>query len=272
MGDKKYDKRIMAAVRLVLLIAGFLLGASCAGVFFKYNPDIVRAGLQIVFMASSGLLLGVALLLSARPIVALALAIAGKLKNFFAKKKPVEVVGYALGIGLGLMVTFFAYVLLSALIPIVPLNVLLTLVIAFVACIVGAIVCAKWLQSTEAEEPTEPADDYTGYVITSGALLNPKAESLVGDWLTGNVFVLGVTVETLVSRVDDADAVEALKTYKLLKESGKLKSVNYTKSGRENEDVLKYAQAKRLVVITGDEEESALYADTKALCLSALGQ
>lgn len=271
MGEKKYDKRIMTAVRLVLLAVGFLLGASFAGVFFSYNPDIVRDSLKIVFISSCGLLLGVALLLSARPFVALLLFLAGKLKNFFAGKKPVEVVGYVLGIALGLMVTFLVYVLLSQFLFIKPLNILITVIVAFVCCIAGAVVCSKWLLTQQDEEDEISDDGYDGYLITADAFYSPKAEHFIGEWLSGNVYVLTASVELLVSRIEEQSAVDALKTYKTLKESSKIKTVTYAKADSEREDIVKYAALKRLIIITADEDERKLYENAgKCLCLSAL--
>lgn len=272
MGDRKFDKRIMWAARIVLLAGGFMLGASAAGVFFNYNPDVVRAPLRIVIMISCGLVLGVALMLTARPIVSLILSAAIKLKKVFAAKKPIEVVGYVLGIALGLMITFVVYVLLSVLIPIPPLNIVLTLAAAFIFCITGAVVCAKWLTHEEAEESVSPPDDgYSGYLMTSAAFYSDRAETLVKEWLQGKVFVLSPSIELIVSRVEDESAVAALKVYKALKESGRLKTVQLDKEGGESELIIRFARSKRLAVLAADESDALQYKDAvKTLCLSAL--
>ena len=106
--------------------------------------------------------------------------------------------------------------------------------------------------------------------MTAAAFFTDKAEELVGNWLQGKAFVLARSVE-LFAEGDGEAAVVALKVYRSLVQSGKLKTVNYDKGKDETECVTKYAKLKRLAVITADEEEQSKYADSvKALNLSSL--
>lgn len=273
MGNGRYNKKVMAAVRIALFVGGFLLGAALAALFFEYKPDLVGDPLKIVFIVSCGLVLGLTLLLSARPIVSLVAAIGVALKKLFTGKSPEQIAGFFLGISLGAMVTFVAYVILRVVLPIRPLVVALTIIAALLFCFLGALVCSRWLcgGAEEAEEEGEREESASGgYVMTAAAFFTDKAEELVGNWLQGKAFVLARSVE-LFAEGDGEAAVVALKVYRSLVQSGKLKTVNYDKGKDETECVKKYAKLKRLAVITADEEEQSKYADSvKALNLSSL--
>ncbi len=271
MGNGRYNKKVMAAVRIVLFVLGFLLGAALVALFFEYKPDIVGSTMKIVFIVSCGLVLGLTLLLSARPIVSLVAAIGAALKKLFTGKSPEQIAGFFLGISLGAMVTFVAYVIMRVVLPIRPLVIALTIIAALLFCFLGALVCSRWLCGAEKdeEEDDERAESASGgYIMTAAAFFAERAEELVGNWLQGKVCVLARSVELFAEREDGA---QALKTYRNLVKSGRLKTVGYDKGETETECIIKYARLKSLAVIAADGAESELYADSvKALDLSAL--
>lgn len=273
MGDKKYNKKIMAAIRVILFTAGFLLGAALIALFFEYKPELVTGALKIVFIVSCGLILGITLLLSARPIVSLVVAVGGALKKLFTGKSPSQIAGFFLGISLGAMVTFVAYVVMRVVIPIPSLVIALTIIAALLFCFTGATVCSRWLcggadEAEEESEPNEVADG--GYIMTAGAFCAEKAEEIVGNWLQGKVYVLTHSVELFAERGDEK-AVEALRVYRNLVKSGRLKTVGYDKGETEEEKITRFARLKSLAVITASDSESAAYSENvKALSLSSL--
>lgn len=275
MKYKKYNSKIMAAVRAVLFIGGFTLGASLAVIILRGDFVSLSDWVRLAIVISSGALLGLFLLLSARPIVWLVLATGEKLKETIRTRRPEEIAGYALGIALGVLFSLAAYVLLTLFVPIVALNIALTIVIAFLLSFVGAIVCSRLMLygssvETEAEKNTEEETATGGYIVTSRALKHEKASEIIGRWLTGKLVVLELTGR-LLAESDEEESSDALKLFGTLVAGGKLKCVGYEKSGDETRDVAAYASSHRLAVITGTKEEAEIYeGKAKVLCLESL--
>lgn len=274
MDKNKYNKTLMAAVRAVLAVGGFLLGAGFTVLFFRYNPSAVKDYLKIIFVASGGLLLGLTLLLSSRPIVALVAVMASSLKKFFSAKAPAEVAGFVLGICVGLLLTLVIYVVLEVFVPIKPLNIALTVLCALLFCFVGAFVFARTLKAAESE-PEESGEEvvetgFRGYILTSKAFFDPRAEMLVGKWLHGKLVVLAKSVGKF-AEAEEETALAALKTYCVLVAQCKLKTVEFDKGGSEEEDVMRYAATRSLAVVTSGEIDPALCNEkVRVLDLSAL--
>ena len=275
MGHKKHNKKIMAAVRAVLFIGGFMLGTALAVLFLRGDFVSLSDWVRLAIVISCGALLGLFLLLSARPIVWLVLATGEKLKDTVRTHRPEEIAGYALGIALGVLLALAAYVLLTLFVPIVALNIALTIVIAVLLSFVGAIVCSRLMlygasREAEAEKDTDEDASIGGYIVTSGAFASEKAEEIVGRWLSGKLVVLELTGR-LISESGGTEKERSLKLFGTLIASGKPKSVGYEKSGDEAKDVASYAASHRFAVITGTNEEAKLYEGrAKVLCLENL--
>lgn len=278
MGNKKFDKRLMAALRAVLLIAGVVLGSSFALLYLRYATAIsVSETLKTVIILSCGAILGLALMLSARPIASLIGAIAKALKVAVATKNPLELVGYALGTAFGVMAAFVLYVVLSAVTSLPqPLIIILTFAAALLCCFVGALICSRWLMHRDSAEQEEENDKENlrpaGYILTRNALAHERAEEIVGKWLGfsgSKIVVLQRSIDGLKAEgrsEEDADALPE----KLSLSCG-LKIVNYLKNSEEREDILAYAVQKRLAVVTADISESEYYdGKVKTLCLDSL--
>ncbi|MCI9031337.1 MAG: hypothetical protein HFK09_02305 [Clostridia bacterium] len=275
MGHKKHNKKIMAAVRVVLLFGGFMLGTALAVLFLRGDFVSISDWVRLAIVISCGVLLGLFLMLSARPIVWLVLAAGEKLKYTIRTRRPEEIAGYALGICLGVLLSLVAYILLTLFVPIVALNIALTIVIAVLLSFVGAIVCSRLMlygasRETDTEKDKDDDTAADGYIVTSGALANEKAGEIIGRWLTGKLVVLELTGR-LLAESDNERCEDALKLFGTLVAGGKLKCVGYEKSGEEAKDVISYASSRRLAVITGAKEEAEIYeGKAKVLCLENL--
>ena len=278
MGRKNFNKKITAAVRVILLIGGALLGAALAVLFFRYNFVDIPAGIRIAVIVSCGALLGLFLMLSTRPIIWLVYALGGKIKDIVRTRRPEEIAGYALGIAFGVVLALALYIGLMVLVPLPALNIALTFVAAIVFAFVGAIVFSRIMsheaggakaETEGASEPAEISGD-NGYIVTGGAFFSERAQELLGRWLTGKLAVLETT-GLIINESESEKKDAALRLYGSLTAGGRLKVVAYSKSGDEAADIAAYAAAHRLAVITGSREEAARYeGKAKVLCLEAL--
>lgn len=270
----RYGKRIIAALRAVLLCGGVLLGSSLAALFFESHSDIASGQVQLAVIIVSGLVPGLFLMLSARSIAALILAIGVKIAGAIKTKKAEEIVGYALGIALGLIMTFVLYIILTVTLPLPPLNIAITVIAALLFCIVGAQVCSRAFIAAgqqlikDDDDREEKTESFVGYVLTSSAFFHAKTEKVVGKWLCGKLYMLEETAE-LFTAADDESAGRAMKLLSAL--SDKIRRINYSKYGDEKKDVFAFASARRLAVIVSSRTVADEYpAEIPLLCLDEL--
>lgn len=250
--DYKYDKRIITAARVLLFALGGVLGWLIMNAVISAYPAVMTETIQIVAMACCALLLGVVLMLSAKPFVYLTHVVFAAFGKLFRERRPIEIVGVFLGVILGLMIAYLTYSLLTLMLDMFALNVFITVVVAVIACTLGAIGCSHVLRHSDVDED-EPVG-FSGYVVDASAFTDKKLYPLLSDWLDGKAAVLGVTSLKLMDSLASGEVPEAAAAYKKLVGEGRLKSVEFGKAdGDEKTTVAEYAATKRKKIITADK-------------------
>lgn len=249
MKNKEIDKRIVFLVRVILFIVGAVVGWLAMWQFLTAYPAAVRDPLKIVFEIIAALVAAVALMLSARPIIRLGKLIADGVLKLAARMKPMELVGIVLGIAAGLMVAFLAYALMNLFIPIPALKVVLTVIVAFIACFIASVAFARGLSAPAAEEPAEKR--FNGCIVHSSAFESEKL-ALALEWVDGPVIILGKTIRTLIDNMERNEA--ALIRYKELSADEAFRQAEGA-GGDETEAVVRYALTRRLKIIAKRPDE-----------------
>lgn len=263
---KQFDIRILTVARILLFLLGASVGWLCMWQLFLAYPNLVRDGLKIVFDAMVALFTGALLALSARPIVAFIAYLVERTVRFSAQHKPIELVGLLLGVAVGLMIAVFAEVVMRLFLPIKAVRILLTVLIAVVACVVAAVAFVRMLLNPPDTAAT--ATRHTGYIVHSSAFGSAKLETLL-DWLNGEVYVSRKTVNALIEVVEGDS--EPLIRFRRLETGETFRHVESSNKLSEDEEVARLALMKRLKVIAkGLGEGEPLGVGVKVLDIDSL--
>lgn len=267
MQRKDIDRRVLIITRVICFVVGAVVGWTAMWQFLVAFPELVRPPLWIVFELIAALVIAAALTLSARPIIYLGKLIGQGVGKLAARLKPMEVVGIVLGLVAGLMVAFLAYVLMNLFIPIAAVRIVLTVIIAFAACIGASIAFARGLTETAVEEEEEPVElRYNGMIVHSSAFRSEHLGRIL-DWFDGPVYVLGRTVKTLIDGME-ADA-ESLARYRDLAAQDVFRQVE-TPEVDETQAVIRYAVSKRLKIVLCGADDAFARTPVKLLDLQSL--
>lgn len=242
---KQVDNRILFVVRILLFMLGATVGWLAMRQVFLTYPTLVRDGLKVAFDTVAALTLGAVLALSARPIMQFAVYVGRGIVRFANRHKPIELVGVLLGLAVGLMIAFFAAVVMQLFVPIVAVRVAVTVVVALIASFFSAVAFVRLLLSPAETEPAESRA--AGYILHSSAFASGAVVTLVEEWLNGPVYVSGKTVTELIAGVEtDSDP---LVRYRHLESAESVRRADSANKLTENEDVARLARIKRLKVI-----------------------
>ena len=258
--EEKLNKNLLLIFRIVCALAGAAVGVVAIWQVFQAKPNLVQsAGLKAVFYIACGALPAVVLLLSARPLLGLVLSVCERVKRRFRGVKAVEVAGVFLGLIIGVFFGFVSEVVMELFLRIVALRILIAVVIAVVTAYFSAVLCLKFIGKAEdADRKADDADserkEYTGaggYVLTGSALKSDRIVNVCENWLNCDVFVLSSTVN-FFAETEETNSVsaEAVKRFNSLKESGKVKVVEFDFDA-ENEDdrIISFAWRENLKIL-----------------------
>ena len=203
---KEPDKRIVFAVRLILIAWGLIIGWAFARFVFKLYPDYLSAGYELIVQVVNSVVFAVILATLARPVAAFALFIGRVLRKTFLEKPLYVTVGAVLGVAIG----FMAGVLANAIVEIFTSLFAARFIVAFAAAVLGAYTgylgCRRWLSSTFSDDENVVIE-YSGYILTYSAFFSDKVV-YVAQLINGKIYVLGKTLRRLIELADTDSAAK----------------------------------------------------------------
>lgn len=266
---KEPDKRIVFAVRLILIAWGLIIGWTFAQFIFRLYPDYLSAGYELIIQMVNAVVFAVILSTLARPVSAFALFIGRLLRKTFLEKPLYVTVGAVLGAVIGVMTG----VLANAIVEVFTSLFAARFIVAFSAAVLGAYTgylgCRRWLSSTFTDDENVVIE-YSGYILTYSAFFSDKVV-YVAQLINGKIYILGKTLRRLIELADtDAAAKKALENYLKLSEYSAVKIVNTDTGKEENEDIVALAESKLLKIIAGETDEIKETDSVKVLSLAEL--
>lgn len=265
--NRKISGKTVVLTRCVLTVLGFLAGSLAMWQITDAYPKLIPSGaLSYLFYIAAGLVIGLLLALSAKLILHLAYSFGDAMKKAFGRAQRMDIAGVLLGVAIGVMIAYLCEALLSLVLDIISIRVVLDVIVGLAATYIACLACTRALKSDEIEAESEQPKS-AGYLLSSSALGQERIVAVCGDWLLGGITVLGKTVNELIAKKDEA----ALENYRQLSESGRIKEVQTAGSLSEKEELVRYAQEKRLNIIAADADEFAECTTVvKVLALSKL--
>ncbi len=194
MDKNKYNKKVLIILRILLFIGGFSVGFAAIWQVMHSDAFLIKGWLKYVFYAVSGLVPALVLLLSAKPVYLLLKGLASKVLSRFHGLKGEDAAGIILAAVLSILAGYLCDFVLSLFIDILALRIVIDFFAALAAFYGVAVLFFKVLKKYGAEHKED--DDslkprqFFGYIFTSGALSNPKSESLISQWLNGDIYAL----------------------------------------------------------------------------------
>lgn len=208
---KEPDKRIVFAVRLIMIAWGLIIGWTFAQFIFRLYPDYLSAGYELIVQMVNAVVFAVILSTLARPVSAFALFIGRLLRKTFLEKPLYVTVGAVLGAVIGVMTG----VLANAIVEVFTSLFAARFIVAFSAAVLGAYTgylgCRRWLSSTFTDDENVVIE-YSGYILTYSAFFSDKVV-YVAQLINGKIYILGKTLRRLIELADtDAAAKKRWKT------------------------------------------------------------
>ncbi|MDR2202691.1 MAG: hypothetical protein LBP26_08075 [Clostridiales bacterium] len=248
MYEKKYPKGLILAARLILFASGAAFGIVSIWQTFAWYPTLVKnVGLRVVFYAVSGLVPGLVLFLSAKPVMSVILAAGDKLKGRFKNVSAFDAASVILGIAAGAMTGYLSDLIIGLFLKIIALRILLSVILAAVAGYLTALLAWSRINSEpNAAEKDEP-DRSNGYMVSAAALADGKVAAICLHLLKGDVLVIKSAL---------AANAAAAQNFERLKDAGRVRAIDA--GGGPEADLLARESARRgLTVIAVNADDYA---------------
>ncbi len=256
----KYSK-VMLTVRIIVTVVGFSLGSLIMWSVSDHYDLIPSGAIKYLFYVVAGIVLGSALLLSTPAMVSFFRSLGEMLTRAASSVSAMTTaLCYTLTAVVAVLASFGIEYLLSLFFDIIWLRIFIVVILAVVILIGGISICAavtaKVKRNVNKSYAIKPADK--GYLLSGEALNFNRILEVCNSWLVGKIFVLKTTVDGFY----DLGNIDALRNYKQLSESGRIKTVNPKAYAIEDSYERAYAVKARLKLITltesGFENELAL--------------
>lgn len=242
---RKFGKKVMLITRLAMFCAGFMIGMPVMWRIMLgqgFNEQ-----LRLIFGLGTGVVLGLALMLSARSVLSLGYALGGGVKKVFVSAKPTDIAAVITGAAIAVALTCLVDFLLGFVINGAAFRVVIDVTFALIAAVCFYLLSSRVLRALAEDRITDSAPEKEenryceGYILDVSALCCERIVPLCSQWLISAPIVLDSTVCELASRESGMAA------YRALVEGGFVRTVS---AGKNAGGVAAYAAKHSLRIIS----------------------